>query len=123
MYPMLHQSIALLPTSSQNNNIYKHSNQRELYNFSPSHLPYNYVIYLLECIMCKIQYVEKSETSFNIKLNNHRKDIKKANATEACKHFNNSGRHGKFIINEQLRNINTTPTETLKLRLKDRENF
>ena len=73
--------------------------------------------------MCKIQYVEKSETSFNIKLNNHRKDIKKANATEACKHFNNSGRHGKFIINEQLRNINTTPTETLKLRLKDRENF
>ena len=35
----------------------------------------NYVIYLLECIMCKIQYVGKSET-FNIRLNNHRKDIK-----------------------------------------------
>ena len=39
MYSMLHQSIALLPTSSQNNNIYKHSNQRDLYNISPSHLP------------------------------------------------------------------------------------
>ena len=39
MYPMSHQSIALLPTSSQNSNIYKHSNQRDLYNFSPSHLP------------------------------------------------------------------------------------
>ena len=49
----------------------------------------NYVIYLLECIMCKIQYVGKSETSFNIRLNNHRKDIKKPNAIEACKHFNN----------------------------------
>ena len=73
--------------------------------------------------MCKIQYVGKFEASFNIRLNNHRKDIKKANAIEACKYFNNNGRHGKFIINEQLRNINTTPTETLKLRLEDRESF
>ena len=39
MYPMSHQPIALLPTSSQNNNIYKHPKQRDLYNFSPSHLP------------------------------------------------------------------------------------
>ena len=31
----------------------------------------NYVIYLLECIMCKIQYVAKSEKSLNVKLNNH----------------------------------------------------
>ena len=77
--------------------------------------------------MCKIQYVGKSETSFNIRLSNHRKDIKKPNAIEACKHFNNNehtfSKHGKFIIIEQLRNINTTPTETLKLRLKERENF
>ena len=36
----------------------------------------NYVIYSLECIMCKIQYNGKSETSFNIRLNNRRKDIK-----------------------------------------------
>ena len=36
----------------------------------------NYVIYLLECVMCKIQYAGKSETSFNTRLNNHRKDIK-----------------------------------------------
>ena len=45
---------------------------------------------------------------------------------EACKHFNNNehtfSKHGKFII-EQLRNINIIPTETLKLRLKERENF
>ena len=32
----------------------------------------NYVIYLLECVMCKIQYAEKSETSNNIRINNHR---------------------------------------------------
>ena len=30
-------------------------------------------------------------------------------------------KHGKFIIIEQLRNINTAPTETLKLRLKERK--
>ena len=55
--------------------------------------------------MCKIQYVGKSET-FNIKLNNHRKDIKKPNAIEACKHFNSNehafSKHGKFIITGQL---------------------
>ena len=85
------------------------------------------MIYLLKCFRCKIQDVRKSETSFNIRLNNHRKDIKKANAIEACKHFNNNehtfSKHGKFIVIEQLRNINTTPTETLKLIWKERENI
>ena len=76
--------------------------------------------------MCKILYVGNSETSFNIRLNNRRKDIK-PNAIEACKYFNNNehtfSKHSKFIIIEQLRNISTTPTETLKLRLKERETF
>ena len=49
----------------------------------------NYVIYSLECNLCKIQYVEKPET-FNIRLNNHSKDIKKPNAIETCKYFNNN---------------------------------
>ena len=77
--------------------------------------------------MYEIQYVRKSETSFNIRLDNHRKDIKKPSTIEACKHFNNNehtfSKHGKFIITEQLRNINTIPTEILKLRLRGRENF
>ena len=76
--------------------------------------------------MCKIQYAGKSET-FNTRLNNHRKDIKKPNDIEACKHFNNNehafSKHGKFTIIEQLQNINTTPTKTLTLRLKERENL
>ena len=38
-YLTLHQSMALLPTSSHNNNIYKCLNYRDLYNFPPSHLP------------------------------------------------------------------------------------
>ena len=65
--------------------------------------------------MSKIQYVGKSETSFNIRLNTHRKDIKIPNAIEACKNFNNNEhsftKHGKFIKTEQLRNIDTTPTK------------
>ena len=43
------------------------------------------------------------------------------------KHFNDNehtfSKHGKFIILEQLQTISSTPTETLKLRLKERENF
>ena len=78
-------------------------------------------------VMCKIQYVEKSETPFNIRLTNHRKDIKNPNAIEAYKHFYKNkhtfSKHGKFIIIKQLRNIKTTPTETLKLRLAERENL
>ena len=87
----------------------------------------NYVIYSLPCVMCKIQYVENSQTSFNIRLNNHRKDMKKPSAVEACKHFNNNehtfSEHDRFIIIELLRNINTPFTETLKLRLRKREKF
>ena len=87
----------------------------------------NYVIYLLECLLCKIQYVGKSETPFHIRLNNHRKDIKNPNAIEACQHFNNWNhtfhKHGKFILIEQLNNIKNTSTEVLKQRLKDRENY
>ena len=87
----------------------------------------SFVIYLLECYIRNIQFVGKAGTTFNIRLNNHKKDAKNRNAMPACKHFN---RHyhdfnnlGKIIIIEQLRNIRTTSTETLKERLKQRENF
>ena len=44
---------------------------------------------------------------------------------EACKDFNNTEHNEstQFLILEKLRNINTTPNETLKLRLRERENF
>ena len=45
--------------------------------------------YLLECLLCKVQYIRKSETPFHIRLNNHRKDIKNPNTIEACQDFNN----------------------------------
>ena len=82
----------------------------------------SFIIYLLECYICNIQYVGKSETPFNIRLNNHRKDVKNPNAVPACKHFNRYDhdfkKHGKIIIIEHLKYIRATSTETLKERLK-----
>ena len=87
----------------------------------------SFVIYLLECYICNIQYVGKSETPFNIRLSNNRKDVKNPNAIPAYKHFNRHDHdfknHGKISIIEQLRNIRKTSIETLKERLKQRENF
>ena len=39
----------------------------------------------MECTLCKKQYVGKSETSFDIRLNNHRKDVEKPDAILACR--------------------------------------
>ena len=45
----------------------------------------NYIIYLLECLLCKIQYARKLETPFYMRLNNHRKDIKKSSRYRSVK--------------------------------------
>ena len=80
----------------------------------------------MECTLCKLQYVGKSERPFNIRINNHRKDITKHDAIPVCKHFNNPSHnfntHAKFTIIEQLRTLNETKEE-LTLRLRKRENF
>ena len=65
-----------------------------------------WIFYLLECIVCDIQYVGKSETGFNIRLNNHRKDVSNPKAIPACVHFRKEGhsfiQHAKFTLIEQL---------------------
>ena len=85
-----------------------------------------YLIYLLQCRICQLQYVGKSDTSFDIKLNNHKKDSKNRNPILACKHFRNSNqnfqRDAKFSLVEQITKT-FTATEQLRLLLKKRENF
>lgn len=85
-----------------------------------------HVIYLLECTRCKIQYVGKCETQLNIRINNHRKDVKSINAIPICKHFNDKthsfNNDARFTIIEQLKNMNETKA-TLTERLKRREDF
>ena len=84
------------------------------------------IIYLMECILCKMQYVRKAETALNLRLNNHRKDIKKSNSILACKHFqkkgHNSNKHAKFIIIDKLVNLHGSK-EALREMLVIRENF
>ena len=61
-----------------------------------------YIIYLMECILCKIQYVGKAETPFNLRLNNHRKDVNSPKAFPACNHFkmhsHNFMKYEKFTL-------------------------
>ena len=87
----------------------------------------NFIIYLLECDLCKILYVRKAKTAFNILLNNHRKDVKNPKAIPVDKHFSQTGHnfnlHSKFITIEQLQDIEKTSNEILKERLKTRETF
>ena len=41
----------------------------------------------MEHTICNLQYVDKNETPFSIRLNNHRKDVKDPKAILADKHF------------------------------------
>ena len=68
-----------------------------------------YVICLMECILCNMQYVGKGYSTFNIRLNTQRNDSKEANSILAYNHsFKNIiwTKHVKLIILNQLVNLN-----------------
>ena len=85
-----------------------------------------YLIYLMECILCKMQYVGNAEAAFNRRLNNHRKDTNKPNSILACKHVQEQGhnfnKHAKFVITGKLLNLHGSK-EALREMLVIRENF
>ena len=84
------------------------------------------LIYLMEYTLCKRQYTNKSETTFNITLNDHRKDGHKACTPDADQHFGQPGRnfnqHPKFTLTEQVNNTELAK-ELLTFRLKKPRNF
>ena len=86
-----------------------------------------WIIYLLEYILCNIQHIGKSETSFNIRLNNHRKDVSNPKAIPVCAQFriewHNFIQHAKVIEIEQLTETENVSKTTSKLRLKVMEDF
>ena len=48
----------------------------------------SWVNYIIECNICRLQYIGKIETGFNLPVNNHRKHIKKrVNSCELTEHF------------------------------------
>ena len=89
----------------------------------------NNVIYLMECCKCNMQYVGKCETSFNIRLNNHRINAYKPtnDSIPACKHFHGDGhdfnRDAKFTIIERIGDTNQKSQEQISRIILQRENF
>ena len=74
----------------------------------------------------KYNTLEKQKTEFNIRLNNHQKDVCKPDAIPASRHFSckkhNFNTHAKFILIEQIRHVDID-TEKIKEMVKQRENF
>ena len=85
-----------------------------------------YAIYLMECTRCNLQYVSKNETPFNIRLSNHRKEVKDPKVILADKQFQKSYhrfyKHAGFTKTDRLTNTNLDK-EILRERLIERENF
>ena len=72
--PCLANNITLCCKQIVHKTTFRSNQTNRIFNISHN-LNYKsmYVIYLLECTKCKIQYVRKAETEFNVRLNNHRK--------------------------------------------------
>ena len=72
----------------------------------------------MQCRKCQTQYVGKSENTFNIRLNNHRKNAYKPtnDPIPARKHFHGNGndfnRDAKFTIIGQIRDVKCIIGET-----------
>ena len=80
----------------------------------------------MECVLYNKQCTVKCETTFNLRFNNHRKDVNKRNSLQADQHFrlpgHNFNKHAKFILIEQLNDTNIDK-ELLKYRLKKMKTF
>ena len=108
--------------------IFRSYQTQQLYTiFQKLNCKSKFIIYLMERASCRVQYVGKAETAFNIRLNNHRKDANNPKSMPADLHFRKHGHsfnlHAKFTLIEQLSNIHTTDKDTLKFQLKRREDF
>ena len=85
------------------------------------------IIYLMDCSKCHKQYVGKAQTVFNLRLNNHRKDVRRTDAIRADRHFNcpdhEFNRDAKFTVIEELKNTDTFDKKKVKYILEKGEDF
>ena len=70
----------------------------------------SWIIYIIECNICKLQYIGKSETAFNLQLNNHRNHIKKG--LTSCKLTEH------FLHNTQTHDFDNTVTINIIEQMK-----
>ena len=89
----------------------------------------SWIIYIIECNICKLQYIGKSETAFNLRLNNQRNHIKKGvSSCRLTEHFLHNTRSHDFDINVTItiiKQIKKDHLETDKKKefLREREIF
>ena len=80
----------------------------------------------MEYAIFNLKYVGKNETPFNIRLKNHRKDVKDPKAILSDKQFQKIGHrfneHARFTIIDRLTNTNLG-NKVSRERLIQRENF
>ena len=125
---MLLGSIWESPTSLCMDYIVRSYHGQQLYTtFHKLNCKSKYIIYLMECALCQVQYVGKAETTFSIRLTNHKKYVSNPKSVPAELHFrkpeDSFTLNAKFISIELLSNIPTINKDILKFRLKQREYF
>ena len=85
-----------------------------------------WLIYLITCNRCLMQYIGKSEWPFNQRLNKHRFDVPVKNAPQVDQHFNKNNHNfdsdASFTLIEKLKNLEGDK-EIKRKRIKTRENF
>ena len=104
---------------------FKSNRTKKTYNiFHKVNCKSQWVIYLMECIICQIQYVGKSEWPMNIRVNKHRYDANQPDSIDVCQHFQSPGHcfesHAKFTIIEELKQKNR-PKHIMRKILEQRE--
>ena len=104
---------------------FKSQKTKKRYNiFHKVNCKSKFIIYLLECTICLLQYVGKSEWPMNIRINKHRNDVFRVDGLDVCQHFQENGhnfnKHAKFTIIEELKNQNK-PISVMRKLLEQRE--
>ena len=101
-----------LQTNKKTHHFYQRNNDRIFRLFHCVNCQSSWVIYIIECNICNLQYIGKSETAFNLRLNNHRNHIKKeVSSCELTEHFlhnkqtHNCDNNRINISNEQKKDI------------------
>ena len=91
--------------------------------FYPLNCKTSYILYLLECLKCQMQYVGKSKTEFNITLNSYRKRVTRKDNTPVSNHLPLKGTILiRFKVTKQLNQANLDIVN-LQKRSKIKENF
>ena len=80
------------------------------------------MIYIIKCQNCRLQYVWKSETTFNRGLNNHRNHIKGGvNSCELSEHFLHNSR--SYDLSKDVTITNSEQTKQSNMTIKRRWNL